>query len=139
MNTKHIKLSADLDKALLDLGFSEFTEIQEKVIPLIQEGKDVIGQSYTGSGKTAAFGFPVLEKVSAGKGIQLLILVPTRELCNQVSKEMHKFSKYKTVKIVAVYGGVSIGPQIDSLKRADIVVSTPGGLLDHLNRRTINT
>ena len=91
-----------------------------------------------GSGKTAAFGFPALERVTRGHGIQLLILVPTRELCNQVSKEMQKFSKYKPMKIVEIYGGVAIGPQMHVLKFADIVVSTPGRLLDHLTRSTIN-
>ena len=80
MNLKEIKLQPDLEKAVMDLGFSEFTEIQEKCIPIIQAGKDVIGQSYTGSGKTAAFGFPMLEKVISGQGLQALVLVPTREL-----------------------------------------------------------
>ena len=76
METKGIVLAPDFEKAILDLGFSEFTEIQEKCIPLIQQGRDVIGQAHTGSGKTAAFGFPALEKVIPGKGIQLLVLVP---------------------------------------------------------------
>ena len=138
MNTKNIKLQPELEKAILDLGFSEFTEIQEKAIPIIQEGKDLIGQSHTGSGKTAAFGFPVLEKVVSRKGIQVLILVPTRELSDQVTKEFYKFSKYKPVNIVEVYGGVPIGPQMVKLNRADIAVCTPGRLLDHLRRGTIN-
>ncbi len=138
MEVKQIKLQPELEKAIFDLGFSEFTEIQEKAIPLIQQGHDVVGQSYTGSGKTAAFGFPALEKVTHGHGIQLLILLPTRELCNQVTKEMRKFSKYKHIKIAEVYGGVSINPQIDSLRSADIVMSTPGRLLDHLSRGTVN-
>jgi ATP-dependent RNA helicase DeaD len=138
MNLKEIKLQPELEKAVLDLGFSEFTEIQEKCIPMIQAGKDVIGQSFTGSGKTAAFGFPLLEKITAGHGLQALILVPTRELCNQVSKEMFKFSKYKRMHIVEVYGGVSINPQIQFLPRADIVVGTPGRMLDHIQRGTIN-
>lgn len=138
MNVKEIKLQPELEKAIMDLGFSEFTEIQEKCIPLIQQGKDVIGQSYTGSGKTAAFGFPILEKAVHDKGIQILILVPTRELCNQVAKEMRKFSKYKKMNIVEVYGGASINPQIEHLPRADVVVGTPGRILDHLERRTIN-
>ncbi len=138
MNLKHIRLSPELEKAVLDLGFSELTEIQEKAIPLLQQGHDVIGQSYTGSGKTLAFGVPSLEKVRRGEGIQLLIVVPTRELCNQVAKEMHKFSKYKPAKIVEVYGGVSINPQMDALQRAEVVVCTPGRLLDHMHRRTIN-
>ncbi len=138
MDTKQIKLHPELEKAVMDLGFSEFTEIQEKVIPLIQQGHDVIGLSHTGSGKTAAFGFPSLEKVTKGQGIQLLILVPTRELCNQVAKEMFKFAKYKPLRIVETYGGVSISPQIQMLQHADVVVSTPGRMLDHMERRTIN-
>ncbi|HME87094.1 MAG TPA: DEAD/DEAH box helicase [Candidatus Nanoarchaeia archaeon] len=138
MNLKEIKLQPELEKAILDLGFSEFTEIQEKCIPAIQAGKDIIGVSHTGSGKTAAFGFPSLEKVTQGKGIQLLVLVPTRELCNQVAKEFHKFTKYKKLLTVEVYGGVSINPQIDGLRRADVVVGTPGRVLDHLERRTID-
>ncbi len=138
MNTKEIKLQPELEKAVMDLGFSEFTEIQEKCIPLIQAGKDVIGQSYTGSGKTAAFGFPMLEKIQPGHGLQSLVLVPTRELCNQVARELVKFAKYKKAFIVEVYGGVSINPQIDHVRRADVVVGTPGRILDHLGRGTIN-
>nr|MBI4157146.1 DEAD/DEAH box helicase [Candidatus Woesearchaeota archaeon] len=138
MDTKGIILKPEFEKAIMDLGFSEFTEIQEKCIPLIQQGKDVIGLSYTGSGKTAAFGFPALEKVVHQKGIQLLVLVPTRELCNQVAKELRKFTKYKKTEIVQVYGGISINPQIDDLRHADVVVGTPGRILDHLARRTLN-
>ncbi len=132
-----IHLQQDLDKAVQDLGFTEFTEIQKKTIPLIQEGKDVIAQSHTGSGKTAAFGFPIIEKTIHGQGIQALILVPTRELCEQVNSEMHKFAKYKRLNILAVYGGVSINPQIDKLNMTDIVVGTPGRILDHIQRKTI--
>ena len=139
MDTKGVILKPEFEKAILDLGFSEFTEIQEKCIPIIRQGKDVIGLSYTGSGKTAAFGFPSLEKVVHGKGIQLLTLVPTRELCNQVAKEFRKFTKYRKTYIVEVYGGVSISPQIDHLRQADVVVGTPGRLLDHLSRGTLNT
>ncbi len=138
MNLKEIKLQPELEKAVMDLGFSEFTEIQEKCIPLLQAGKDVIGQSHTGSGKTAAFGFPLLEKVNPGQGLQALVLVPTRELCNQVAKELVKFSKYKRVHIAEVYGGVSINPQFEAIRRAEVVVGTPGRMLDHLERRTID-
>ncbi|HLD34080.1 MAG TPA: DEAD/DEAH box helicase [Candidatus Nanoarchaeia archaeon] len=137
INTKGIVLQPDLEKAILDLGFEEFTEIQEKCIPMIQQGKDVIGLSHTGSGKTAAFGFPALEKVMPGKGIQLLVLVPTRELCNQVAKEFRKFTKYRKTYIVEIYGGISIGPQFDHLRRAEVVVGTPGRTLDHLARGTM--
>lgn len=139
MPTQKITLAPEFEKAVLDLGFSEFTEIQERCIPLIQQGRDVIGLSYTGSGKTAAFGFPALEKVAPGKGLQLLVIVPTRELCKQVANELHKFTKYRRTYIVEVYGGVSISPQIDHLRRADVVVGTPGRLLDHLSRGTLIT
>jgi superfamily II DNA/RNA helicase len=139
MDTKGIVLKPEFEKAIFDLGFSEFTEIQEKCIPLIQQGRDVIGLSFTGSGKTAAFGFPALEKVVLGKGIQVLVVVPTRELCNQVAYELRKFSKYKKMHIVEVYGGVSIYPQITDLRYAEVVVSTPGRLLDHFSRRTCKT
>ena len=138
MNIKEIKLQPEFEKAVLDLGFSEFTEIQEKCIPLIQQGKDVIGLSHTGSGKTAAFGFPALEKVNPGHGLQLLVVVPTRELCNQVTKEFRKFTKYRKTYITEVYGGVSINPQFEHLRKTDVVIGTPGRLLDHLTRRTID-
>ena len=132
-----IKLQPELAKAVEELGFTEWTEIQEKTIPLIQQGKDLIGQSFTGSGKTAAFGLPLLEKVIYGEGLQAMILVPTRELCEQVTKEMLKFSKHKRARIVAVYGGVSINPQITHLRNAEIMVGTPGRVLDHLMRGTL--
>ena len=133
-----IHLHPELKKAFLELGFEEMTDIQVKTIPLIQQGKDVIGQSQTGSGKTAAFGFPILEKITHNNGLQALILVPTRELCEQNTTEMRKFSKHKRMNIIAVYGGVSINPQIHSLRQADIVVATPGRMLDHLQRGTVN-
>lgn len=139
MNNTEIKMKPEFEKAILDLGFEEFTEVQETCIPLIQQGKDIIGLSYTGSGKTAAFGFPTLEKVVPGKGLQLLVIVPTRELCNQITKEFLKFTKYRRTSIVGIYGGVSINPQISALRFADVVVGTPGRLLDHLQRGTINT
>lgn len=132
-----IHLQPEIEKAVNDMGFSEWTEIQKKSIPKIQEGKDIIAQSHTGSGKTATFGLPILEKTIRGQGLQVLILVPTRELCEQVNNEMHKFSKYKKTNIIPVYGGVSINPQIDNLRDADIVVGTPGRILDHIQRKTI--
>lgn len=139
MDLKGIVLQPEFEKAILDLGFSELTEIQQKCIPVIQQGKDIIGMAHTGSGKTAAFGFPALERIIHGKGIQMLVVVPTRELCNQVAKEFRKFAKYKKIYIIEVYGGVSIGPQIHNLRQADVVVGTPGRLLDHLSRGTFNT
>ena len=125
-------------RAIKELNFKEPSEIQEKVIPLALAGKDVIGQSATGSGKTLAFGVPIIEKVESRNGLQALILTPTRELAEQISGAMKIFSRYKPLKISTVYGGVSIGNQIDELKRSEIVVGTPGRVLDHLKRRTMD-
>ncbi len=133
-----IAFPSELMDAVEELGFVEWTEIQAKSIPIIQQGKDVIGQSFTGSGKTAAFGLPILERIHTGKGIQALILVPTRELCEQVMQEMRKFAKYKKLRIEPVYGGVGIMPQINYLRTADVVVGTPGRVLDHLERGTMH-
>lgn len=138
MNFEELKVKPEIVTALTEMGIVTPTQIQEQAIPFVKEGRDVIGKSKTGSGKTAAFGIPVLEKIVPGKGIQALILAPTRELAVQIAKEMQKFGKNMRFSITTVYGGVSINPQIDELRRADIVVATPGRLLDHVNRRTIN-
>lgn len=118
--------------------FEKPTEIQSKSIPLIMKGQDVIGGSATGSGKTLAFGAGIIKKAERGRGIQALILEPTRELAEQVAQNFVKFSKHKGLKIVVVYGGVSINPQIEKLRTADIVIATPGRMLDHMQRRTID-
>ncbi len=125
-------------KALKEMSFAQPTEIQEKSIPLVMKGHDVIGQSMTGSGKTLAFGAPILHKLEHGKGVQALIITPTRELADQISMHMKKFSKHIKATICEVFGGVSIEPQIANLRHADIVVGTPGRILDHLNRGTID-
>ncbi len=135
---KEIGLSQNLVRVLEEIKFEEPTEIQEKVIPLALAGKDVIGESATGSGKTLAFGAPIIENIERGKFLQALILTPTRELAEQVSKSLMAFSKYSSLKVVSVYGGVSLNPQIDDLRRAEIAVGTPGRILDHIARRTIN-
>lgn len=131
------ELNLQLQTRILKLGFTKPTLIQEKSIPLIIKGRDVIGESETGSGKTLAFGSGIIERTDPKKGLQALILTPTRELAEQVKDSLIKFS-YKHLRIMAIYGGVSIEPQIKGLSRANVVVSTPGRLLDHLNRRTIN-
>jgi ATP-dependent RNA helicase DeaD len=135
---KQIGLNPSLLRVMKEMNFSEPTEIQEKVIPLALAGNDVIGESATGSGKTLAFGVPIIEKVRVSEGLQALILTPTRELAEQVSKSIKSFSRYNPIKIITVYGGVSIGPQIEGLERAEVVVGTPGRILDHISRRTIN-
>lgn len=127
-------------RAIEALGYSEMTPIQEAAIPLLLEGRDVIGRSATGTGKTAAFGLPIIERTAenAQAGPQALILCPTRELCMQICEELRKFAKYRQgVGVVPVYGGQSIIIQIRQMKKAAIVVGTPGRVIDHLDRRTL--
>lgn len=135
MSFENLGLSKNALKTIERLGFKEPTTIQKKSIPLILEGKDVVGESATGSGKTLAFGAGIIERTEPGKGIQALVMTPTRELAEQVSQAMRSFSKEH--KVVSVYGGASINPQIKELKDADVVVGTPGRILDHIERQTI--
>lgn len=132
-------LSKELLTTIKRLGFDKPTQIQEISIPHIIAGKDVVGESATGSGKTLAFGCGIHEKVVPKQGLQALILTPTRELAEQVKEVLKKLSYGKGLFITAIYGGVSINQQIHDLTRAEVVVATPGRLLDHLQRRTINT
>jgi len=138
--TKFSKLGLNepLLKAIEEQKIDTPTEIQEKTIPLILKGKDVIGGSSTGSGKTLAFGAGIIQNSKTGSGVKALILTPTRELAEQIKTSLKKFSKYSPLNIVAVYGGVSINPQIKLLRTADVVVSTPGRTLDHLQQGTLN-
>jgi ATP-dependent RNA helicase DeaD len=136
---EELGLSSKQLKAIERLGFTEPTQIQKLSIPHIMEGKDVIGESATGSGKTLAFGCGIIERVFQNQGIQALVLTPTRELAQQVTDSLKELSSQKPLKIHAIYGGVSIGPQIKDLQRADVVVATPGRMLDHMERRTIDT
>lgn len=140
MQFKELGLSEEILRAVNDIGFEQMTEIQEKSIPVIMQGHDVIGRSNTGTGKTAAFGIPVIEQIDKDtSGVQVLILCPTRELAQQACDEIKKFSKYKKhVKPLAIFGGVNIERQIFQLKRgANLVIGTPGRVIDHINRRTI--
>jgi ATP-dependent RNA helicase DeaD len=135
---RKLGITEEILKALKDEKFEKPTEIQEKSMPLVMAGKDVVAMSATGSGKTLAFGIKMLQHAEKGKGIQALILTPTRELAEQVAGAINKFAKYRQISIIAVYGGVSINPQIEQLPRAEIVVGTPGRILDHIGRRTID-
>jgi ATP-dependent RNA helicase DeaD len=130
----HPKLLAKLQEQ----EFKELTLIQEKCIPEIVQGKDVVGQAETGSGKTLAFCLPILNKIVPGKGLQTLVLTPTRELCIQVTDVFKDFGKILGIRTTSVYGGVSIEPQIRGIRTSEIVIGTPGRMLDHLRRRTIN-
>lgn len=134
-----LPLSAEVLRAVEEMGFTEMTQIQQKAIPPILEGRDVIGRSSTGTGKTAAFGLPAVELCKAGAGgPQVLVLLPTRELALQVCGEMEKFSRYKELCVVPIYGGASINNQINDLKYAEIVVGTPGRIIDHMHRGTLD-
>ena len=135
---EELGLSAQLTKALAENGFEAPFPIQEAAIPLVLEGKDVVGQAHTGTGKTAAFGLPILQNIKPDGPVQALILAPTRELAVQVTTEINRFAKYTGVKTVAIYGGQSINVQLDKLQRGvQIVVATPGRLIDHIKQGSI--
>ncbi|MFC1728555.1 DEAD/DEAH box helicase [Nanoarchaeota archaeon] len=135
---KEFDLSQELSTAISRLGITDPTEIQVKSIPHIILGKDIIGESATGSGKTLAFGCGIIENVVHNEGLQALVLTPTRELAEQVKESLKTLSDQKSLKIITAYGGVAIGPQINDLRKADVLVATPGRLLDHLSRGTVN-
>lgn len=132
--------SSQIVKAVKDIGFESLSEVQKNSIPPILEGKDIICQAETGSGKTAAFSLPIIEKIKGEDSLSALILTPTRELNLQLSNEIKKFIKYrKDLSVVSIYGGDSIRGQLKDLrKKPSIVVATPGRLIDFLNRGKIN-
>ena len=133
-----IALSHKVMAAIQAMGFEEPSPIQARTIPPIMEGNDVIGQAQTGTGKTAAFGIPITEKVQDLRHVQALIMTPTRELALQVSEEIAKIGQFKRLKTLPVYGGQSIDRQIRALRfGVQIVIGTPGRLLDHIRRGTI--
>ncbi len=132
-------LEPDVLQAISEMGFEEATPIQAKAIPVAIAGKDMIGQAQTGTGKTAAFGIPMISKIAASEDrIVALIMAPTRELAIQVSEEIEKLGRFKGLRSLAIYGGQDISRQIRSLRRKpQIIIGTPGRLLDHINRKTI--
>jgi ATP-dependent RNA helicase DeaD len=137
---KELGLSPEVLKAVDKMGFEEASPIQTAVIPLLLEGRDVVGQSATGSGKTAAFGIPAVERIDpAMKKVQALILCPTRELAVQVAEEMAKLAFFKKgVREVPIFGGQSYERQFRALDAgAQIVIGTPGRVMDHMERGTI--
>jgi ATP-dependent RNA helicase DeaD len=135
---RNLGLNDSLLKSIKRLGFTQPTKIQNDSIPLILQGKDVIGESETGSGKTLAFGCGIVDKVIRSGGIQALILTPTRELAEQVKNSLKELTFKPRLNIFAIYGGVSIFNQIKCLRHANVVVATPGRLLDHIQRGTID-
>ncbi|KXA45056.1 MULTISPECIES: DEAD/DEAH box helicase [Staphylococcus] len=133
-------VSEQTAETLANMGFEEPTPIQNDSIPFALHGLDILGQAQTGTGKTGAFGIPLIEKVVGKEGVQALILAPTRELAMQVAEQLRTFSRGQRVQVVTVFGGMPIGRQIKALKKGpQIVVGTPGRVIDHLNRRTLKT
>lgn len=140
MQFSELNLLPEILRAVEEMGYTESTDIQSGAIPLFLEGRDIIGRSSTGTGKTAAFGLPVVQMVAQSDGTkaQVLILSPTRELAMQISDEVHKYSKYvKGVGIATVCGGQPMTPQIYDLRSAQIVIGTPGRVMDHMRRKTL--
>lgn len=134
-----LNISDELMRGINDLGYKSTTSIQTQAIPLLLEGKDLIGRSNTGTGKTAAFGIPAIETMDPELNRpQVLVLAPTRELAVQIAIEMEKYAKYISgIKIATLYGGVAMDRQIRQLKQANIIVGTPGRIQDHMRRRTL--
>ena len=132
-------LDARIARAVREMGFEKLSPIQSEAIPYLLEGDDIIGQAQTGTGKTAAFGIPILQKVDPElRKLQAVILCPTRELAIQAAEELRKMAKYMHgIKVLPVYGGQEIGKQIMGLKGVQIIVGTPGRVMDHMRRHTI--
>jgi len=130
-------LNSEIVKSLRALGLETPTDIQKKAIPLALAGRDIIGGSATGSGKTLAFSMPILQNLKHKDYVQALILTPTRELAEQVSSAIKKYS-HNSLKVLPVYGGVDIDNQIRQLFNTDVVVGTPGRIIDHIKRRTLS-
>lgn len=138
---EEMNLSPETMRAIERMGFTEPTEIQAKAIPAMMAGSEMIAKAPTGTGKTCAFGIPIIEKIDAGlPHVQAIILCPTRELCTQIAEDLQNLAFFRPeLKVAAVYGGQPIDKQIKALKRgAQIVAATPGRMLDHLHRKTIN-
>jgi ATP-dependent RNA helicase DeaD len=133
-------LSPEVLKAVAELGYVKPTPVQEQTIPQILAGRDVLVQSRTGTGKTAAFGIPIVERIDLGRAVpQALVLCPTRELALQVANEVGALGKHRGVRVFPIYGGASMGAQIDALEAGlHVVVGTPGRLLDHLRSRHLH-
>jgi len=141
INFSSLGLAPELLRALSDEGYTEPTPIQQQAIPLVLEGRDLLAAAQTGTGKTAAFTLPILQKLATGTARvpRALILVPTRELAAQVAESVRSYGRHMNLISAMIFGGVSINPQIDLLRRGvDIIIATPGRLLDHLQQRTVN-
>jgi ATP-dependent RNA helicase DeaD len=134
-----LELSEPVARAVEEMGYRDPTEIQAASIPLLLDGRDLMGQAQTGTGKTAAFGIPLVELIDPERPVvQALVLAPTRELAMQISQELARLARHREIRIATVYGGAPMGPQLLDLKLgAQVVVGTPGRILDHLSRGTM--
>ena len=143
-----LNLIPELLRAVADQGYTEPTPIQAQAIPLVMQGRDVMGAAQTGTGKTAGFTLPLLQRLAphantstspARHQVKALILTPTRELAAQVEESVRTYAKYLSLRMAVVFGGISIDPQIEALRRGvEILVATPGRLLDHVQQKTVN-
>lgn len=134
-----LDLSEEILAAVEALGWSEPTPIQGRTIPSGLEGKDIVGVAQTGTGKTAAFMIPALERLQAGKGLQVLVLCPTRELAQQVAEDTEALAKGTNIRVHAIFGGVGYGPQLEALQQGfEVIVATPGRFIDHLQQRRVD-
>lgn len=145
MTFESLGLITEIKRAVTEQGYSKPTPIQKQAIPIILEGQDIMASAQTGTGKTAGFTLPILQRLSkrtknTGRSvIRALILTPTRELAMQVAESIHLYGKYLPLKSTAIYGGVNIRPQIQKLRHGvDILIATPGRLLDHFNQKTLD-
>lgn len=138
-NFEELGLSKPAVDLLTQIGFTQPTEIQQKAIPAVLEGKDLMASAQTGSGKTAAFALPIVEQLKKENKPTALVLAPTRELALQIEKEFQRFGQRKGIRLVCIYGGTGYDKQIRLLKRGvDVIVATPGRLFDHLERKTVD-
>ena len=138
MKFEELEINKQIIEKTIEQGFEELTPIQEKCIPEIIKGRDIVGQAETGSGKTLAFCIPLLEKIEPKRGVQTVVITPTRELCVQVADEFKKFGKELGIRTTSIYGGVNIKPQIKNLQSSQVVIGTPGRMLDHIRRNTMD-
>lgn len=141
MNYSELNVPEQIHKAVERMGFTEMTEVQEKAIPPMMEGKDIIAKAPTGTGKTCAFGIPLILGLDQSRNYpQAVVMAPTRELAKQITEDLQDLAHfYPDIRVVTVYGGANIQKQIEKLKKgAQIVVATPGRLQDHMNRRTVD-
>ena len=140
MTFEELCLDPRILRAVTEMGFEQASPIQAKSIPIAVEGRDMIGQAQTGTGKTAAFGIPLLQRVDPhNKKLQAIVLCPTRELAIQSADEVRRLAKFMHgIKVLPVYGGQEISKQIRSLKGGvQVIIGTPGRVIDHINRRTL--